>query len=129
MPCSNRCGLRRRNRPHSREIPVRPAVRYVWPVHPRLSICSVFYSCISKISNSVVSACKTFVNPGAMILPGFVYRRSSSLPRLFCKAHVSSFIPSEVNIMALIDRLARLFQADLHAVLDRIEEPEVLLRQ
>jgi phage shock protein A len=31
--------------------------------------------------------------------------------------------------MALIDRLARLFQADLHAVLDRIEEPEVLLRQ
>jgi phage shock protein A len=35
----------------------------------------------------------------------------------------------EVNIMALIDRLARLFQADLHAVLDRIEEPEVLLRQ
>jgi phage shock protein A len=31
--------------------------------------------------------------------------------------------------MALIDRLARLFQADLHAVLDRIEEPEVLLKQ
>jgi phage shock protein A len=31
--------------------------------------------------------------------------------------------------MALIERLARLFQADLHAVLDRIEEPGVLLRQ
>jgi phage shock protein A len=30
--------------------------------------------------------------------------------------------------MALIDRLARLFQADLHAVLDRMEEPETLLK-
>ena len=31
--------------------------------------------------------------------------------------------------MALITRISRLFQADLHAVLDRIEEPELLLRQ
>ena len=31
--------------------------------------------------------------------------------------------------MALITRVSRLFQADLHAVLDRIEEPDVLLRQ
>ncbi len=31
--------------------------------------------------------------------------------------------------MALITRVARLFRADLHAVLDRIEEPEALLRQ
>jgi phage shock protein A len=31
--------------------------------------------------------------------------------------------------MALIDRVARLFRADLHAVLDRIEEPEQLLKQ
>ncbi|MDH5346068.1 MAG: PspA/IM30 family protein [Gammaproteobacteria bacterium] len=31
--------------------------------------------------------------------------------------------------MALINRVARLFQADFHAVLDRIEEPEQLLRQ
>jgi phage shock protein A len=31
--------------------------------------------------------------------------------------------------MALIDRLARLFKADFHAVLDRIEEPEVLLKR
>ena len=31
--------------------------------------------------------------------------------------------------MALITRLARLFRADLHAVLDRIEEPDLLLRQ
>ncbi len=31
--------------------------------------------------------------------------------------------------MALITRLSRLFQADLHAVLDRIEEPQALLRQ
>lgn len=31
--------------------------------------------------------------------------------------------------MALITRLARLFRADLHAVLDRLEEPETLLRQ
>lgn len=30
--------------------------------------------------------------------------------------------------MPLIDRLARLFQADLHAVLDRMEEPEALLK-
>ena len=31
--------------------------------------------------------------------------------------------------MVLISRLSRLFRADLHAVLDRIEEPELLLRQ
>lgn len=30
--------------------------------------------------------------------------------------------------MALINRLARLFQADMHAVLDRLEEPEALLK-
>ncbi len=31
--------------------------------------------------------------------------------------------------MALIARVSRLLRADLHAVLDRIEEPEVLLKQ
>ncbi|HET9484256.1 MAG TPA: PspA/IM30 family protein [Xanthomonadales bacterium] len=31
--------------------------------------------------------------------------------------------------MALIDRFTRLFRADMHAVLDRMEEPDVLLRQ
>lgn len=31
--------------------------------------------------------------------------------------------------MALINRVARLFRADLHAVLDRLEEPELVLRQ
>ena len=31
--------------------------------------------------------------------------------------------------MALITRISRLFRADLHAVLDNIEEPELLLRQ
>ncbi len=31
--------------------------------------------------------------------------------------------------MALVSRLSRLFQADFHAVLDRIEEPELQLRQ
>jgi phage shock protein A len=31
--------------------------------------------------------------------------------------------------MALINRISRLFTADFHAVLDRIEEPEQLLRQ
>ncbi len=31
--------------------------------------------------------------------------------------------------MALINRLSRLFQADFHALLDRIEEPEQLLHQ
>ena len=31
--------------------------------------------------------------------------------------------------MALITRISRLFQADLHAVLDRVEEPDLLLRQ
>ena len=31
--------------------------------------------------------------------------------------------------MALITRVGRLFRADLHAVLDRVEEPEALLRQ
>ena len=30
--------------------------------------------------------------------------------------------------MVLISRISRLFRADLHAVLDRIEEPELLLR-
>jgi phage shock protein A len=32
-------------------------------------------------------------------------------------------------MMALVTRVSRLFKADMHAVLDRIEEPEVLLRQ
>jgi len=31
--------------------------------------------------------------------------------------------------MALITRVSRLFRADFHAVLDRLEEPDVLLRQ
>lgn len=31
--------------------------------------------------------------------------------------------------MALINRISRLFKADFHAVLDQIEEPELLLRQ
>lgn len=31
--------------------------------------------------------------------------------------------------MALVNRISRIFTADLHAVLDRIEEPEVLLAQ
>jgi phage shock protein A len=31
--------------------------------------------------------------------------------------------------MALLTRMARLFRADFHAVLDRLEEPDVLLRQ
>ena len=31
--------------------------------------------------------------------------------------------------MALINRVSRLFRADMHAILDRIEEPEMLLRQ
>jgi phage shock protein A len=31
--------------------------------------------------------------------------------------------------MALINRMSRLFTADVHAVLDRIEEPDVLLKQ
>ena len=31
--------------------------------------------------------------------------------------------------MALVKRISRLFMADFHAVLDRIEEPDVLLRQ
>ncbi len=31
--------------------------------------------------------------------------------------------------MALITRVSRLFRADFHAVLDRLEEPEVLLKQ
>jgi phage shock protein A len=33
------------------------------------------------------------------------------------------------NIMALINRVSRLFKADFHAVLDQIEEPEQLLKQ
>lgn len=31
--------------------------------------------------------------------------------------------------MALVTRVSRLFRADLHAVLDRVEEPDVVLRQ
>lgn len=31
--------------------------------------------------------------------------------------------------MALINRVSRLFRADMHAILDRIEEPDVLLKQ
>src|SRR5262245_9149046 len=35
----------------------------------------------------------------------------------------------ETEHMALITRVSRLFRADMHAVLDRIEEPDVLLKQ
>jgi phage shock protein A len=35
----------------------------------------------------------------------------------------------EVNNVALITRLSRLFQADFHAVLDSIEEPDIQLKQ
>ena len=31
--------------------------------------------------------------------------------------------------MTLIARVSRLFRADLHAVLDRVEEPDLVLRQ
>ncbi len=31
--------------------------------------------------------------------------------------------------MALINRISRLFRADMHAVLDRLEEPDILLKQ
>jgi phage shock protein A len=34
----------------------------------------------------------------------------------------------EADLMALINRMSRLFTADVHAVLDRIEEPDVLLK-
>src|SRR5262247_3541760 len=34
----------------------------------------------------------------------------------------------EADPMALINRMSRLFTADVHAVLDRIEEPDVLLK-
>lgn len=36
---------------------------------------------------------------------------------------------AEEIIMALISRISRLFRADFNAVLDRIEEPDVLLKQ
>ncbi|MXY55966.1 MAG: hypothetical protein F4029_17890 [Gammaproteobacteria bacterium] len=36
---------------------------------------------------------------------------------------------AEESAMALVNRISRIFTADLHAVLDRIEEPEVLLAQ
>jgi phage shock protein A len=35
----------------------------------------------------------------------------------------------EQHTMALVTRISRLFQADFHAVLDRIEEPDLQLRQ
>jgi phage shock protein A len=35
----------------------------------------------------------------------------------------------EADLMALINRVSRLFTADVHAVLDRLEEPGVLLKQ
>jgi phage shock protein A len=37
-------------------------------------------------------------------------------------------MPEETDLMALINRMSRLFAADIHAVLDRIEEPDVLLK-
>jgi phage shock protein A len=42
---------------------------------------------------------------------------------------VSTSLREETEDMALITRVSRLFRADMHAVLDRIEEPELLLRQ
>jgi phage shock protein A len=50
---------------------------------------------------------------------------------LFCPAHKLCAVNHYTgdNNMALIARLSRLFQADMHAVLDKIEEPELLLKQ
>jgi phage shock protein A len=41
----------------------------------------------------------------------------------------STINPAEDITMPLIDRFTRLISADLHALIDRIEEPELLLRQ
>jgi phage shock protein A len=40
-----------------------------------------------------------------------------------------SVLSEEIPGMTMIDRIARLFRADIHDLLDRIEEPAVVLRQ
>jgi phage shock protein A len=67
--------------------------------------------------------CKSFVKPAGDVLPNPVYSRCIGFPILL------SSITNKENIMALITRVSRLFRADVHAVLDRIEEPATLLKQ
>jgi hypothetical protein len=74
---------------------------------------------------ALLPVCKTFVNGTPQVLPKPVYNPAARPSRL--DSHPIS--PQEATIMALITRISRLFQADFHAVLDRIEEPDVLLRQ
>src|SRR6188508_28625 len=70
------------------------------------------------------AACKARVNRGGFIL----HCRDRAPRRGFLKCLPSSYTVEEANLMALINRMSRLFTADVHAVLDRIEEPDVLLK-
>jgi phage shock protein A len=53
---------------------------------------------------------------------------ADSSPDLSCLRR-SPLTHRRQKLMALINRMARLFTADVHAVLDRLEEPDVLLKQ
>jgi phage shock protein A len=70
--------------------------------------------------------CKSFVKNATEVLPNPAYLPSRLLLRL--NSLINELTPGG-ETMALITRLSRLFQADIHAVLDRIEEPDTLLRQ
>jgi phage shock protein A len=74
---------------------------------------------------AATSACKRFVNRRAKILHFAVWSASRAVPNLLV-GHIHG--SEEATNMALINRVSRLFTADVHAVLDRIEEPDVLLR-
>jgi len=61
------------------------------------------------------------------------YQTLPTVPAVTCLEfnHRNFHQSSEIggNTMALITRISRLFQADFHAVLDRIEEPDIQLKQ
>src|SRR5688572_3658387 len=70
--------------------------------------------------------CNARVNRGRVFLHS---RDRASCPRV-PRVTSTSFHRAceEADLMALINRMSRLLTADVHAVLDRIEEPDVLLK-
>jgi len=68
--------------------------------------------------------CKFFVNTPRQALPKPAYLNAGLSDRM-----ITSFTDGRRKPMALVNRLSRLFQADFHAVLDRIEEPDIQLKQ
>src|SRR5690606_30311485 len=75
------------------------------------------------------SGCKPFVNRSRRFLHETDWSPPRCVPTLLHVGAIDARACEEVTEVALINRMSRLITADFHAVLDRLEEPEALLRQ